>query len=91
MEYYKIRQKSTGLYSTGGHPPDFKKLGKVWPMTQLKAHLRYLQKYTKSFKVYEDCELVSYTEVIAPATMSLGELIEPLEQELIVKKLKGTT
>ncbi len=90
MVYYKIRQISTGLYSNGRRPPDFKKSGAVWPMAQLKLHLRYIQKYMKSFKVYKDCELVSYTVATGPATISLNELIKPLEEELIVKKLKGT-
>jgi hypothetical protein len=37
---YKIRQKSTGLYSSGGTRPTFTKKGKIWRnLGHLKNHL----------------------------------------------------
>lgn len=88
--YYKIRNKD-GKFSSGGHPPKFLKGGKVWPLPQLKSHLRLVQSYGKNFDVYKDCELIAYVESPDPAGIDLAKLIEPLEQELVVKKLKGTS
>lgn len=87
--YYKIRQASTGLYSSGGAMPTFKKFGKIWTLPLLKAHLRMLQSYTKDFRIYEGCELVVFTEIVESANISLTDLIKPLEEDLIVNKLKG--
>lgn len=89
MEYYKIRHRTTGLFSSGGNLPVFRKTGKIWPLTQLKSHLRMIQKSRRNFSVYLDCEVVSFTEVSGPATVTLQDLLEPLEQELIVRKLQG--
>lgn len=87
--YYKIRQASTGLYSSGGATPTFKKFGKIWTLPLLKSHLRMLQSYTKDFRMYEGCELVVFTEVVESANINLADLIKPLEEELVVKRLKG--
>lgn len=89
MDYFKIRNKDTGLFSSGGHPPRFKAYGKIWPIGQLKAHLRLIQKYHKSFDVYSNCELICFTEVIGPAIIVLQDLLDPLEKELVIMKLKG--
>jgi hypothetical protein len=40
MNVYKIRDKETGLFSTGGMDPTFTKKGKVWTgIGPLKAHI----------------------------------------------------
>lgn len=88
QKYFKIRN-ACGLYSTGGTDPSFNKLGKVWTLSQLKSHLRLLQKYKKEFNIYENCELTVFTELIEPATITLKDLLDPLKQELVVSKLKG--
>jgi hypothetical protein len=86
---YKIRQISTGLYSTGGGFPVFRKSGKSWEIGPLKSHLRLIQQEMKDFTRYAGCELVQYTELIEPATIQLKDLIDPLEHELVIDKLKG--
>ena len=41
---FKIRDKQTGLFSTGGTYPDFTKDGKVWgQIGHIKSHLKLLQ------------------------------------------------
>lgn len=62
---YKIRN-AKGLYSTGGNPPSFNKIGKTWScLSHLKNHLRQLWhkrhwsenddiKYEKSNKIPAD-------------------------------------
>lgn len=87
--FYRVRRLTDGLYSTGGSFPTFKKTGKSWLLSQLKSHLRMIQKNRRSFEVYKGCELVSFTELIKPANIALNDLINPLEQELVVKKLAG--
>lgn len=88
-QYYKLRHKTTGLFSDGSHPPRFTKHGKLWLIDHLKAHLRYIQKGYKNFLVYSDCELICFTASTEPATIKFEDLIYPMEQELVVSKLKG--
>jgi hypothetical protein len=41
QKVYRIRHKQTGLYSLGGHTPNWSKSGKVWrSMGALRNHLR---------------------------------------------------
>lgn len=43
MNFYKIRNIKTGLYSTGGTCPRFTKYGKTWKeLHHVKAHLKLL-------------------------------------------------
>jgi hypothetical protein len=52
---YKIRQKSTGLYSSGGEFPSFNKNGKTWNqlghlkahITNIKSRIKYLEHHYK--------------------------------------------
>jgi len=90
MEYYKIRNKKTGLFSSGGSSISWKKVGKMWPIGQLKLHLTMVGKNREGFSVYEDCEVVLCTMSIGPAKVTLEELIQPREADIIVKKLKGS-
>ena len=51
MKVYKIRDRNTGLFSTGGVSPSWTKLGKTWNSEgALKNHLTLLQEYSN----YED-------------------------------------
>lgn len=44
IKAYKVRNKKTGLFSTGGSCPKFLKAGKVWATEgHLKSHLTMLQ------------------------------------------------
>ena len=87
-EYYKIRNKD-GLYSTGGASPTFKSLGKIWTLPQLKTHLKLIAAYKRSLQIYENCELVLFTPSYVPASITLRDIVDPLEKDLIIKKLKG--
>ena len=86
---YQIRHKTTGLYSCGGSNPSFTSVGKVWKLTQLKAHLRMLQESRKRFDAYVDCELIVFTPSTEPAKVKLHDIIESLEEDMVVNKLKG--
>lgn len=67
---YRIRQKSTGLYSTGGFfPSKFSKAGKTWHSlnavsTHISGYLSSVEWHKKQYNrskikdPYEDCELV---------------------------------
>lgn len=46
--YYKIRDKNTGLFSTGGVSPKWTKKGKVWTSEgHVKSHLTLLKEHHK--------------------------------------------
>lgn len=48
MKVYKIRDKNTGLFSTGGVSPKWTKTGKTWSCEgHLKSHLTLLKEYAK--------------------------------------------
>lgn len=47
MKAYKIRDRNTGLFSTGGVTPSWTKRGKTWNSEgALKSHLTLLQEYS---------------------------------------------
>ena len=49
MKFYKIRDLSTGLYSTGGSHPRWTKRGKVWhTLGTLKLHLKNVARATRA-------------------------------------------
>lgn len=49
MKLYKLRDMSTGLYSTGGYYPRWTKSGKVWhTIGTLKTHLKNIVRYSKA-------------------------------------------
>lgn len=71
--FYKIRDKNTGLFSTGGvdaltHPGSWSKTGKVWRTEgQLKQHLRqyirvtdYWPKRKEVSQIPDHWEVVTY-------------------------------
>lgn len=60
---YKIRNKTTGLFSTGGAYPRWTKRGKVWTATHhIRSHLKSNAEYKKNF--YADAEVVSYLVIV---------------------------
>lgn len=83
---YRIRQKSTGLYSTGGfYPSKFNKTGKTWlslnaVSTHIAGYANSLEWYKKNDKKafkdpYEDCELVKI-KLIEDEVKSMSDLLE---------------
>lgn len=58
MIIYRIRSKTTGMFSSGGWSPRFKRVGKIWKRkSDLHSHLGQAQ-----HKIYDDhdAEIVSY-------------------------------
>lgn len=57
---YKIRNKKTGLFSSGGIKPKWSKIGKLWTQkSHLLLHLKQFSKY-EAEKIYKNCEIVCY-------------------------------
>lgn len=88
MSYFKIKNQY-GQFSSGGHPPVFKNKGKLFGLTELKGHLTMIAKYQHSLSVYAGCTLVIFTESAEPAIVTLEDLMEPLNQIIMIDKLKG--
>ena len=70
---YKIRNKKTGKYSTGGARPTFSSQGRTWSsIGYLKKHYRLVRKENKNINVYANCEIVVFEEI---GTMDLVDLL----------------
>ena len=55
--FYKIKRRSDGLFSAGGHYPNFSKKGKIWrTMGHLRNHLNSIAPSERD--VYDDCDIV---------------------------------
>lgn len=88
LEYYKIRNKITGQYSTGGSTPLFAKHGKIWrAIGPVKSHLRLIGQQNKGFSCYTNCEIVIFQESNISCKIILSDVIHNLEKDLIIKKL----
>jgi hypothetical protein len=61
MPFFKIRNKTTGLFSTGGESPGFRKAGKVW--TNRGGVTSHLGLVARIGQVYADCEIVEFEMV----------------------------
>jgi hypothetical protein len=58
MKVYKVRDKQTGLFSTGGCYPKFTKKGKTWKaLNHVRTHLTL---YRTCHKVPASWEIVEY-------------------------------
>jgi len=63
---YKVRDKNTGLFSTGSHHPRWKKSGKVWHrIGDLKNHLNQFKHMPDNWEV---CEFPISIPLAYPAT-----------------------
>lgn len=68
---YKIRNKLTGRFSTGGLYPKWTKTGKSWrTKTNLSRHLTLLGE-KGVWHLYKNCEILEY-EVILTSSTPLG-------------------
>ena len=84
---FKIRDRSTGLFSSGGCCPKFEKIGKTWStLTSLKSSLNLYTSYSKT-NVPASWEIVVYVpcqETIMAMNivhMKLNDVIEIIEQK----------
>jgi hypothetical protein len=69
-----IRNKTTGLFSTGGAMPGFSKKGKMWTSTNsFSGHLALFDN-ERMIRHYSDCEFVTY-ELNEIATQDVAETI----------------
>lgn len=83
MIYYKIRNKDSGLFSTGGTRPRWKKIGKIWKRKQdLTSHFNMLPTYTGP---YINCEVVEYT-VSETGIQSIYDWISHSRQRRLLKE-----
>lgn len=84
---HMIKNRKTGLFSTGGMYPSFGKTnGKMWTTTgKLNQHLSQLG-HSGIRKFYADCDLVSY-ELKDPLTSDLAEMAEKAERKENLVKL----
>ena len=77
MIIYKIKDKGTGQYSTGGKNPNWTKLGKTWSsIGTLKSHITLIEKQfsESSRNVYKNCEIVE-TEIKEDSVVDIGKFI----------------
>lgn len=76
MQFYRIRHKETGLFSSGGKYPKWNKRGKVWnSLVNLQAHLAIVtnslrrwhhttgQRIPDEASPYANAEIVEYNMV----------------------------
>ena len=79
---FKIRDRVTGLYSTGGSNPKFNKRGKAWgTLAHVRAHLALFtaRSYRPLPWSYNDCEVVTFefVEVEArPISIAFDEVVD---------------
>lgn len=91
--FYKIRQKSTGLYFAdwSGHDfqfnPVFKEESGYMDIHSMKATLKSL---ASRKELTEDLELMSYELKLVPNNISIGSIIRQHEEKSILKKLRGS-
>lgn len=86
MKYYKVRQKSTGLFSTGGTHVEWKKDGgKIWtkfPSSHFALHgTTYASNHNRV--PFEDVEVVVY-ELVEQSTVPVAEF----RKEQLARKQK---
>ena len=73
MKVYKIRDKRTGLFSTGGTSPRWTTVGKSWScIGHVKCHLTLLQDLgrSKKFQVPEEWDVVEYVYLETSTSLS---------------------
>lgn len=74
-KFYKIRDKNTGLYSTGGAYPHWSAVGKMWSgIGPLKNHFNVIKDYKGRGYYKQDIEIVEY-EYVELAVHTVDELL----------------
>lgn len=90
---YRIRQKSTGLYSKGGANPEWSQTGKCYAGTSiLKQHLteittvicNQMRQGKELANPYKDCEVICYTENGSLA----NHMIEQIDVDVFAFKMR---
>lgn len=83
MTFYKIRHKTTGLFSMGGVEPRFTKRGKTWAtMGHVKLHLNGVRHYANEPKSPLSAQAQEYLNSIEIVEFSTtGETVVELTKE----------
>ena len=91
LTLYKIRNKDTGLYSTGGASPSWSKTGKTWSkVCHITAHLNHVEKrgFGSRYKTYlADAEIVLF-EATPTWKKDLVVFVLQLQEQRRMKKQK---
>jgi hypothetical protein len=78
---FKIRDKKTGLYSSGGYTPSWSESGKTWDkLSEIRAHLKMLERgsrYCPSMKVPASWEIVEFRLEFVGPVKSARSLLKP--------------
>lgn len=94
IKIYRIRQRSTGLWSSGGSSPTFGKRGKTWDQIgHLSSHMTSLldsQGKKPIPKVYDDAEVVEFVlaETVA-RTFDARQMLERKKRAILIQKQHG--
>lgn len=84
--YYKIKNKTTGLYSTGGVYSRWTKDGKTWTnISKLRAHLTLRLNGRIIHDAMDNWEIIEY-EVIESSVKTINDVINPKRLIDILKK-----
>jgi hypothetical protein len=93
MRVYKIRNRKTGLFSTGGMRPKWTKQGKSWSrINYVHSHIQQLHTDYTPADVYNDAEIVmaEITELLTPVEPANDWLHKTYDDEIEEnKKLIG--
>lgn len=89
MKVFKIRDKNTGLFSSGGMRPKFVKQGKVWQqLRHVHAHIQQLTTNYTPADVYKDAEVVEaeITEILTPIEDASEHLLKKYDEHIAVNE-----
>jgi hypothetical protein len=86
MNLYKIKNRKTGLYCTGGSHPQWTAKGKSWnTMGHVKAHLTWIRQWPDLANIYNDADIVEL-ELVERKTMSVVSILTITVAERVKKE-----
>lgn len=82
--YYMIKNKKTGLFSSGGSYPKWGEKGKMWKQrNHATAHISQFVTAKHRFKEYENAELVEFVvNPVEVSRMSIPDIMEQRQKRL---------
>jgi hypothetical protein len=94
IRIYRIRQRSTGLWSSGGSDPKFGKRGKTWDQIgHLSSHMTSLldsQGRKAITNVYDDAEVVEFVLAESESrTFDARQMLERKKRAILIQKKHG--
>jgi hypothetical protein len=81
MKVYKVRNKETGLFSTGGMTPSFNKRGKTWTqINHVKSHLTQFRSSSNiSYYSRNAPQIINYLNEVEIVEYNLTEQIDNIK------------